>query len=138
MILLILACQARADDWVGPAEAVDGTTLIIGKNRLRLAQIEPVDVLCERHYNVMPCGDFARQTLARLIKDKQVTCSGASADWHRVPRVNCRAGAVDLNRQMVLDGWAKADQSNRYRAEQDLAMSRRDGFWMYDPYPSGK
>lgn len=126
------------DEWVGPAEALDGTTLIINGLPLHLAGIEAVDDLCYSRNNVLSCGNAAREHLAHLIKDKRVICSGTDTDWYRLPRVYCSADDVNLSRQMVGGGWAKADKSGAYRAEQDLARNRQIGFWQYDPYPSQK
>lgn len=129
LILIPLACPVRAADWVGLGQVVDGQTLVINGQRLRLSGIEAIgdNRSCyDFRYNPYPCGWLARSHLGDLILNKQVTCSGDARDENQTPMVRCAIGDLNLNREMVRAGWAT---SQEYRAEQDLAQREKVGMW---------
>ncbi len=129
LILAVLACPARAADWTGPAKVEDGQTLVINGQRLRLSAIEAIggNGYCwDRHYNLRPCAHLSTYHLDSLVSFKQVTCSGDARDADQIPLVRCSVGDLNVNRQMVRDGWATSEE---YRADQDLAKRDRLGVW---------
>lgn len=129
LILTVLACPARAADWTGPAKVVDGQTLVINGQQLRLSAIEAIagNGYCwNENYNLRPCFYLSKSHLDRLVSGRQVTCSGDARDENQIPLVRCMVGDLNVNRQMVRDGWAVSDE---YRADQDLAKRDRLGVW---------
>jgi len=129
LVLTVLACPARAADWTGPAKVEDGQTLVINGQRLRLSAIEAIagNGWCwNKNYNLLPCVHLSTDHLYSLVSYKQVTCSGDARDENQIPLVRCMVGNLNVNRQMVRDGWAVSEE---YRADQDLAKRDRLGVW---------
>ncbi len=131
LLLVALAGAARAGEWVGNAQAVDGQTIAIDGKHLRLAGIQavtkgPKGFCWDRYYNPNFCDIAARWHLDDLIAYKRVTCSGDQRDDKGVPLVRCAAGDLNLNREMVRAGWAT---SREYQTEEDLARQEKVGMW---------
>ena len=135
---------ARAANWspfggdlTGPPEVLDGQTLIVDGNRLRLEGIvaPPLGARCQLRGNEHDCGRISTTALMDLTAGATVTCTRretVAADGSRYAR--CRAGGYDLSEGMVYTGWAQADtaQMNRYAALETAARQARRGMWRRD------
>ena len=128
-ILLIAAGAASAADLiVGPARVVDGDTLAIGDERIRIIGIDAP----ERGH---PAGPRATAALRELVGDRDVACEVRGRDrWGRALAV-CRAGGIDVAREMVRQGWALAwypaggIQGPSYDGAETEARQRDAGVW---------
>jgi endonuclease YncB( thermonuclease family) len=132
-ILLLLSPPALAQQTVsGPARAIDGDTLAIGEERLRLLGIDAPEsgqACRDAQGTPYPCGEWARTALAQMIVGQTVTCMVERQDRYRRGLAVCRAGQTDLNAEMVRIGAAVAYIDRRYQAlEQEARLARR-GIW---------
>lgn len=77
------------------------------------------------------CGRRSRDHLRKLIGGRDVTCRTADVDRYGRTVAVCKAGDVELNRQMVLDGWALAyrQHEHHYVRDEVAAQGARRGIW---------
>jgi endonuclease YncB( thermonuclease family) len=114
----------------GRAHAVDGDTIRIGDNRLRLRGIDSPEMRqsCYRGNQPYFCGEMARNALIGMILHQQVQCRSSGRDRYKRLLVRCTAGGNDLNARMVEEGWA-VSYGRDYEAEEARARSRSAGLW---------
>ena len=113
----------------GRAAVVDGDTLDIGGERVRLLHIDAPEA-------AQPHGPAATRHLAGLVRGRTVTCIGEAEDgWGRLLAV-CTAGGTDLGRAMVAAGAAAVFRrhGDSYDAEERAARAAHLGIWA-DPDP---
>lgn len=127
-----LTATAGAADLVGPARVIDGATLAIGGEVVRLAEIDAPDPgqRCERGGRSYDCGQEAAWALAERLERHWVTCMGRERDERgRIPAICFIPGpAIDINGHMVRHGWALA-LGSRYAVEEADAQRERRGLW---------
>jgi len=118
-----------SDKVTGNAHASDGDSLRIGSRRIRLQGIDAPELAqtCPSGPREEPCGRQSRDHLRDLIAGKKVECEGWQVDRYDRLLAQCRANGIDLNRQMVLDGWAVSYGS--YAGEEASAREERRGVW---------
>ncbi len=136
-MLLAAAASTAAETITGPAIVTDGDSLRIGEERIRLIGIDAPEKrqTCRERGRKWRCGVEAREALRELVRGRTVTCDVLGRDrWKRALAV-CRAGALELNREMVRRGWALAWYPKRavpgpdYGPEEAEARSARRGIW---------
>lgn len=113
----------------GPFHVIDGDTLSVRGERLRLEGIDApeLDQSCERADGAdWPCGQEARRFLIRLVAGN-AECFGDRLDRYKRHLVRCRGGSRDINAAMVARGLAIA--SGDYLDEQADARRDRQGMW---------
>ncbi len=119
---------AAAGEITGPAQVIDGGTIVIAGQRLRLDGLDapPLDRLCLQGGENWRCGEAAAFALAAIIERHWLTCQT------RQGLAKCRMGGrngVDVGRALVREGWATARAGSGYeQAEQDARRSGR-GLW---------
>ena len=131
--LVAMASQAFAAELVGQARVVDGDTIEIHSQRLRLYGIDAPESsqTCLRAGRPERCGQIAANALADRIGRQTVHCEQRDVDrYGRIVAV-CRAGTTDLNGWMVEQGLAIAYRrySLDYVAAEDRARSAGRGIW---------
>lgn len=121
-------------DLSGVARIVDGDTLIVAGERVRLRGIDAPEMgqsCTDGEGAERPCGRLAARHLAMLIDGGEVGCAGHDADrFGRFLGIcRTRAGRSSLNAAMVQDGWAVAygDHDGLERA----ARAERRGMWAW-------
>ena len=121
----------------GPAQAIDGGTLIVAGQTLRLEDIAapPAAFVCLDGGWKYRCGDEARKGLAAALGSGTVECVHA----HPVPggqlAALCRNDSgLDIAAIQVESGWAVNDirRSSRYFAEEARARNSGRGLWRND------
>lgn len=124
---------AVAQSLTGQATVIDGDTIEIHGERIRLFGIDAVESgqRCERDGKAWNCGKDAAFALADRIGRSAIDCRGRDRDRYGRLVAVCFKGAEDLNRWMVDQGWAVAYR--RYSmdyadAEADARAARR-GLW---------
>lgn len=126
-----------AETITGPATVTDGDSLRIAEERIRLIGIDAPErrQTCRIHGREWSCGIEARDVLRQLVRGRTVICDVLGRDrWRRALAV-CRAGALELNREMVRRGWALAWYPERavpgpdYEPEEEEARAARRGIW---------
>jgi endonuclease YncB( thermonuclease family) len=118
----------------GPPRVVDGDTLEVGAQRVRLFGIDApaLDQLCQHGGQEYQCGRVARAALWDLVGSLDVSCepAGAARAQNGLIIATCRAGRIDLSAAMVRSGWALADPAtDRYVALEAQAKQARRGLW---------
>lgn len=113
----------------GGARAIDGDTLAVAGQRMRLKGIDAFerDQTCRRGEADYACGAEAWRALADLARGGAVTCAGRTTDRYGRLLAVCEAGGRDLNAAMVESGWALA--WGAYEGEERQARSARRGAW---------
>ena len=127
VVLLLFASTVHAASFTGRVERIiDGDTIIVGTNRVRLAEIDTPEL--KDAY-----GPEAQKALSDMILHKTVR-----VEWQRRGRYRRIIGQVYLgdtwiNERMVARGWAVLHP--RYSRSAQLALAQRsarlsrDGIW---------
>ena len=131
-IALFLSGQADADV-TGRARVIDGDTLEIATQRIRLHGIDAPEArqFCRREDGAWPCGAEATKALRSIIRNAAVSCAERDQDrYGRIVAV-CFVAGEDLNAAMVLRGWALAYRrySVDYVKAEAAARTARAGLW---------
>lgn len=117
----------------GVARVVDGDTLAIGADRVRLYGIDAPEMRqsCTRDGVDWACGVFARDTLAQLVGQARLTCAVQDHDRYGRAVALCRGRAGDIGAAMVQAGAATAYRrySDRYVAQERRARAAGRGIW---------
>ncbi|MDB6455118.1 thermonuclease family protein [Falsirhodobacter sp. 20TX0035] len=116
------------------ARVIDGDTLQMGKDRVRLHGIDAPESrqTCRRGRRIWACGQEATRALERLIGASQVTCQKRATDRYGRSVSECHAGGQNINVWMVRHGWAVAYRQYggaRYAADEAFAKRRKSGLW---------
>ena len=123
-----------ADDLAGPARVIDGDTIAVGSQHVRLEGIDApeTDQVClgaagER----WTCGIAARDRLSWHVTGRNVSCSAHGEDRYGRTLATCSAGGENLNAWMVHEGWALAyvQYSREYVGDEAAAREQRKGMW---------
>jgi endonuclease YncB( thermonuclease family) len=124
---------ASAADFIGQASIIDGDTIEIHGQRIRLFGIDAPehDQLCEAAGAQYRCGQQASLALADRIGKQTVDCVPHDVDQYGRVVAVCSAGGEDLNAWMVRQGWALAYRhySTVYVADEDAAHLAGAGIW---------
>ncbi|MCW9039758.1 MAG: thermonuclease family protein, partial [Rhodospirillales bacterium] len=110
MGIAVQTLPARAEI-AGHAEVVDGNTLKLNGQTLVLFGINAPSMheYCQtRRGETYPCGEAASRTLKVVMQNKDVVCTEKGPDHRGVMRVICTVDGADLNRVLILNGWAVA------------------------------
>ena len=138
---IVLASEpAAAAEVQGKPRILDGDTLEVGGQRLRLYGIEAParDQVCRRAGQEYACGKVARAVLWALVDGREVSCAPvAAAEADGTAAAICTAGDTSLNEDMVASGWALADPAGvvPYDQLERVAKTARRGLWTgkFDP-----
>lgn len=139
--LLLSGGAAALDELAGPPRVIDGNTLVVAGQRIRLSGIDAPDLdqVCQHAARDYPCGKVARAALWDLVAGLDVRCApedGPPAEDGSI-LATCTAGDFSLSENMVYAGWALADPQapDRYLAAQADAEKARRGLWRgrFDP-----
>lgn len=132
-IVLCFAAPAAADEIVGTARVIDGDTIDIHGQRIRLHGIDSPESgqSCEREGKWYRCGQKASLALSDKIGRSTVHCEWRNIDRYKRVIAVCRLGTEDLNRWMVRQGWAIAYHqfSRDYVDDERKARSVKAGIW---------
>jgi endonuclease YncB( thermonuclease family) len=135
--LSMLSSAVAQDRILGVASVIDGDTIEIHGQRIRLFGIDAPESsqLCLRPTGERwRCGQQSSFALADRIGRATVRCEPRDMDrYGRVVAV-CSANNEDLNRWMVLNGWAVAFRrySLDYVTDEDAARRSRIAIWSGD------
>lgn len=134
VLALIITTPTFATDLTGKPRVIDGDTLEMAGERIRLHGIDAPESkqTCRRaDSSEYRCGDMATFALAEIVETHWITCKGETRDrYNRVIAV-CYAGPYDINAKMVKRGWALAYRkySMDYVEEEDDARGSNAGMW---------
>ncbi len=120
----------------GAARVVDGDTIEINKNRIRLVLIDAPETkqkCLDKNYFEYLCGEVSTAFLKKLIANKNVDCSYEEKDIYNRYLGKCKLGEMNINYEMVKNGMAiiynlkDADEELK-RLEAD-AQNKKLGIW---------
>lgn len=129
LLMRFLFPQEGVADVTGRAEIIDGDSLVVSGREVRMQGIDAPEgrQTCRRDGREWNCGDAARRELRQMISGQSVFCKGLDVDKHGRLLALCKAGATDLNREMVLRGFAMS--YGRYGGEEAEARRSKSGLW---------
>lgn len=142
-VLATMASPVHAAETVieGVAEIVDGDTLVINQQSIRLHGIDAPEAgqQCERASGTeWRCGREAINALAELAEGHFISCHGdVFDDFDRLIAI-CHRNDVDLSARLVTDGmaWAFVRFSEDYVAEEQNARAAGRGIWRGPAQPA--
>lgn len=134
-----LDAPKRADEIVGRATVVDGDTIRIGRDRIRLHGIDAPekDQICKENGQSYRCGQRAKQALFNMVHNDIVRCQPKGRDRYKRIIAVCWSGETNLNSSMVSEGWALAYRkfSSDFLLQEVVASSLNHGIWKGDFVP---
>jgi len=133
-VVFLLAPSVVVGDITGKPRIVDGDTIEIAGERIRLHGIDAPETkqTCkDDDGKEWRCGQEATFALLFMIGYHWITCKGDERDRYGRLIAVCYAGPYDLNAKMVRQGWALAYRrySMDYVKAETFAKSRREGMW---------
>jgi endonuclease YncB( thermonuclease family) len=118
---------------------IDGDTIQIDGQTLRLEGIDAPEmkqICADSKGKDYPCGRRSRAALSALIVSP-IICVTSGKDKYGRYLGYCTAGRTDLNKEMVIQGWAMAfiKYNTRYVTQEAAARNGRRGIWSGSSYP---
>ena len=112
---------------------IDGDTIHINHIKYRLHGIDAPEMkqLCkmkEKNYN---CGVKSKEFLVSLIGNQSVRCNQKDIDRYKRIVAECFIGQINLNKELVRNGWAPAYRyySKDYITDEEFAKKNNLGMW---------
>ncbi len=121
-------------DLIGQARVVDGDTLELAGQKVRLHGIDAPEAKQDcfsKTDQAYGCGRLATKALTDLIAGQAITCQGVEVDRYGRLIGKCFKAEVDINQYMVLNGWALAYRtySHDYVEAETIAKQAGAGIW---------
>ncbi len=132
--LALFAQPASAGDLTGRASVIDGDTIEIHAERIRLEGVDAPESgqsCTDTEGRAWPCGRRAAFALADHIGQKPVHCISSGKDRYHRSLATCDLDGENLNRWLVANGWAVAYRrySEAYVSEETVAQEQKRGIW---------
>ena len=137
-IVALAALPASAGTLSGPARVIDGDTLAFVEAVVRLSGIDAAELgqKCDRFSGgAWACADAAAERLEALVSGGNVECEALDTDFYGRVIATCRAGGVDVGRQLVKEGlaWAFVKYDTVYEDDEAAAKAAGLGIWQGAP-----
>ena len=120
-------------DLQGPARVIDGDTIKIAGQRVRLHGIDAPEWRqpCIKNGREWACGEAATDALKRMVGARLVTCEVLDLDRYGRLVARCTADGQDIGAAMVRQGWALAYRrySHDYAGHEKTAKTSKIGVW---------
>lgn len=139
-MLIILGLVAVASAWLakqsevsysGVPRFVDGDSLFLAGEEIRMLGIDAPEYnqtcLQDDAAASFACGKQALVFLKQIARGGDLVCEGWEHDKYDRLLATCYSGDLDLNREMVLKGWAVS--FGDYEAEELIAKREQRGLW---------
>ena len=131
---VICTNQAHGKTIQGTAIVIDGDTIRIGNSKIRLHGIDAPELKqrCTKDGKKWNCGLGSTDFLRDLIRNDHILCDTSGLDRYNRYIGICYKNNIDLNSQMVINGWAIAYRyySLDYVKEEIIAKSKKVGVWI--------
>jgi len=137
-LVAVLCCTMAgpglANSIAGQASVIDGDTIEIHGERIRLVSIDAPESrqpCFDRQGRAWRCGQQAALALSDFIARRPVTCQSQGKDRYRRILGDCAVANVSLSGWMIENGWAVPyyDRDDRHEAGADRAKVARRGIW---------
>ena len=133
LILICFSAVSSGKTIFGKAKVIDGDTIHIYKNKIRLHAIDAPETnqTCNKNNKVWNCGIESTKFLKKLIGKNKIECITTGKDQYNRFIGICYKNNLDLNSEMVLNGWAIAYRyySMDYVEEEEVAKQQKIGIW---------
>ena len=133
-ILITFSTVSSAKTIFGKAIVIDGDTVHINKNKIRLHAIDAPETnqTCGKNSEIWKCGLESTKFLKKLIGNNKIKCITKSKDRYDRFIGVCYKDNLDLNSEMVLNGWAIAYRyySLDYVVQEEEAKQNKRGIWI--------
>ena len=135
LLISLCALPASARDLVGQVSVVDGDTLDIHDERIRLWGVDAPESsqLCRgRDRRPYRCGAQAANALDAFTRGKTVRCMPVDGDRYGRIVARCAAGKIDLGQMLVSRGLAVEEPQyshGTYTPDQLAARRAGRGIW---------
>jgi endonuclease YncB( thermonuclease family) len=135
LLVILHVLPAAARDLVGRVSIVDGDTLDIHDDRIRLWGIDAPESaqLCGgRDRRPYRCGAVSANTLDAFVRAKTVRCTPLDGDRYGRIVARCAVGKIDLGQMLVSRGLAIEEPQyshGHYAADQLAARRAGRGIW---------
>lgn len=130
---ICLPGAAGAGDIVGRASVIDGDTIEIRGQRIRLHGIDAPESyqFCERDQQKYRCGQESALALADFLGERTVACSQQDRDRYGRIIAVCSVAGENIGRWMVRNGHAIAYRrySRDYVDDEQAAREAGAGIW---------
>ena len=131
---LVLNTSVQSQELIkGKAKVIDGDTIHIGNNKIRLHGIDAPEQkqTCSFEGNEWNCGQDATFFLSNLINKKSVSCRVNDIDQYKRLVAVCFIDNININQIMIISGWAIAYRyySKDFIKEEKIAKKNKMGIW---------
>ena len=142
-ISLILYSSASFSEKIinGKAKIIDGDTIHIGINKIRLHGIDApeIDQACTIKDKKWHCGLESALALKKLVLDNNINCVVSDIDKYQRYIAECFINNQNINKIMVRNGWAIAYRYYSLDFVEDEKLAKKDkiGLWkgeFQEPY----
>ena len=139
--LVFITNFANSKTILGKAKIIDGDTIHIKSNKIRLHGIDAPETkqTCKIDNQDWYCGKQSTKELKNLIKKQKVECNVNDVDRYNRYVAICFVNQININQWMVKNGWAIAYRyySEDYVLEEKYANDKKLGIWkseFIEPY----
>jgi endonuclease YncB( thermonuclease family) len=133
LAVLILDRFGMIDVGNGNAQAKDGDSLVLNDTEVRLYGIDAPELnqTCSGNSGEYACGHDARDALRNLLRGKTINCKSLETDRYGRAVSICWDGKLEINNEMVRQGWAVAyfRHATAYAKAQKEARAAKRGIW---------
>lgn len=134
IVLLQAVDRSDAGNLAGPARVIDGDTLAIGGQRVRIIGVDAPETrqICRNAARQgWPCGVEAAEAMRAHLGQDPVSCRLAGRDRYGRDLGECALEGHDLGSWLVRQGWAIpfGDRRKVYEAQRRAAQASRRGLW---------
>ena len=133
IIIVLIASIAFGETIYGKAKIIDGDTIHIKGDKIRLHAIDAPETnqKCTKNKINWNCGIESTNFLKGIIGNKNISCATNGKDRYNRFIGVCYKDDLDLNSEMVLNGWAIAYRyySLDYIDEEKQAKYEKKGIW---------
>jgi endonuclease YncB( thermonuclease family) len=133
LVVLILDRFGMIDVGTGNAQAKDGDSLTLIGTEVRLYGIDAPELnqTCGSNSGEYACGRDARDALRNLLRGKTINCKSLETDRYGRAVSICWDGKLEINNEMVRQGWAVAyfRRATSYAKAQKEARAAKRGIW---------
>ena len=141
LILLFNYTYSNAKTIIGKVKIIDGDTIHIKNNKIRLHGIDAPEKeqTCRINFQDWYCGKQSTQELKKLINIQDVQCLINDVDIYNRYVAICFVNKTNINEWMVKNGWAIAYRyySIDYVNDENFARENKLGIWkseFIEPY----
>jgi endonuclease YncB( thermonuclease family) len=140
LLAISVALAASGDRIEGVASIVDGDTLEIHGQRIRLRGVDAPESsqICHRDGHPWRCGQAAALALSTLVGRQTVTCDVHGRDRYKRAVATCTVGGEDMNQWLVESGWAldwPRYSKGAYAEAEQAAKAAMTGVWASEFQP---